>query len=119
MARIDTQFTTLTCDICKKTVTFEVIPNRNLPQTIIDENPWIKSYRPVLRGDGVTFGYCSDLCEIAGIETKQHNIPEAPKVDLAQGSAKAQIEAAAAAAKAREEATKAMKEGAPAKVHLG
>jgi hypothetical protein len=46
-------------------------------------------------------------------------MPEPQKVEIPQGSAQAQIAAAAAAAKAREEATKSIKEGAPTKVHLG
>jgi hypothetical protein len=117
MAVLDIQYRTVTCNTCGKTVTYEQ-DQRGVPQQVIDENPWLRSNRVVLAA-GKNFSYCSDLCEVAGIETGQHNIPEPPKVEIPQGSAQAQIAAAAAAAKAREDATKAIKEGSPAKVHLG
>ena len=125
MGIVDNQFRTVTCDACSKTVTYEqqVDPRTGRqggidPKTL-EENPWLKTNRIVLTADGLNFGYCSDLCTIKGLEAGLFNMPEPQKVEIPQGSAQAQIAAAAAAAKAREEATKSIKEGAPTKVHLG
>jgi hypothetical protein len=107
---VDATFRTLTCNICEKTVTF--LHPSGL-QEAIEANLWIKTTRIIQTGDGRNFSYCSDLCEIAGIETTLHNVQEAPKVAIPTGSAQAQIAAAAAAAKLAENATKAMKDGSP------
>ncbi|SRR6266576_1575692 len=109
MAVMDIQYTTVTCDSCGKTVTYQN-PNPDMA-AILTENPWMKTNRMVQTADRRVFSYCSDLCNVAGIETGLHNVQEAPKVAIPQGSAQAQIAAAAAAAKAQEQATKAIKEG--------
>ena len=118
----DTSFRTVTCDQCHKTVTYEQIHQQggrvSIDPKVLEDNPWLKSNRVVLTADGRNFGYCSDLCEVAGLETKQHNMPEAPKVEIPTGSAQAQIQAAAAAAKQREDATKAIKSGEGTKLHI-
>ena len=125
MGIIDSQFRTVTCDQCKKTVTYEQLVDPRTgrsggidPKTM-EENPWLRTNRIILTADGRNFGYCSDLCEVAGLESGQHNMPEPAKIEVPQGSAQVQIAAAAAAAKAREESTKAIKEGTGTKVHLG
>ena len=124
MGIVDNQFRTVTCDQCGKTVTYEQLVDPRtgrqggISPQVMEENPWLKTNRIVLTADGRNFGYCSDLCEVAGLEKGQHNMPEPPKIEVPQGSAQAQIAAAAAAAKAREEATKNIKEGVPTKVHL-
>ena len=110
MPLIDAQYRTITCDSCAKTVTF--LNPADLAVTV-ETNPWIKTSRFIQTGDQRTFLYCSDLCEIAGIETGKHNVQEAPKVAIPIGSAQAQIAAAAAAAKLQENANKAIKEGSP------
>lgn len=110
MSIVDATFRTLTCNTCEKTVTF--LHPSGL-QEAIEANLWIKTTRIIQTGDGRNFSYCSDLCEISGIETGQHNIPDAPKVEIPTGSAQAQIQAAAVAAKRQEIANKALKEGAP------
>ena len=125
MGIIDSQFRSVTCDQCGKTVTYEQLVDPRtgraggISPQVMEENPWLKTNRIVLTADGHNFGYCSDICEIAGLETSRHNMPEPQKVEIPQGSASAQIAAAAAAAKAREDATKAIKDGQPTKVHLG
>jgi|ERR1700733_5812869 len=115
MGVVDAQFKTITCNTCEKTVTYQ--HPQELTATV-EANPWIKTSRFVQTGDQRTFLYCSDLCEIAGIETKIHNVQEAPKVEIPTGGAQAQIAAAAAAAKAAEQANKALHEGKPASVKL-
>lgn len=117
MSIIDVQIRTVTCNTCGATATYEN-SGRGVPPEILAEYPWLTTNRVVVNGEGKNFDYCSDLCEIAGIETKQHNTPEKPKVEVPQGSVQAQIQAAALAAKQREDATKALKEGSQAKVHL-
>lgn len=117
MGIVDATYRTITCSTCQKTVTYENVQNRGIPQDIVDANLWIKSNRIVLSSDGRNFSYCSDLCEIAGIETGQHNVQEAAKVEIPTSGAQAQIAAAAAAAKRAEDANKAIKEGKPVTLH--
>lgn len=120
MGIVDTNFRTVTCDSCKKTITYEQQQSNgriHIDPKVLEENPWLKSNRVVLTADGRNFGYCSDLCEVAGLESKQHNMPEALKVEIPTGGAQAQIQAAAAAAKQREDATKAIKSGEGTKLH--
>jgi hypothetical protein len=57
------------------------------------------------------------MCTIAGVETGLLNYQEPAKVAIAQGSAQAQIAAAAAAAKRAEEATQAIKTGSAVTLH--
>lgn len=115
MSIVDVQYhiRTVTCNSCEKTVTYE--HPKDLQKTV-DENPWMKSSRMVMPGDNRQFIYCSDLCEVKGIETGLHNIVEKPTVEIPTGSAQAQIQAAAAAAKQQELANKAIKDGAPIKL---
>ena len=112
MSIVDQTYRTLTCNgkDCSKTVTY-VHPTGL--QDAIKENNWISTARIVQTGDGRNFFYHDDLCEISGIESGQHNVPEAPKVEIPQGSAQAQIAAAAAAAKHQEQANEALKKGNP------
>jgi hypothetical protein len=114
MGVVDAQFKTITCNTCQKTVTYQHPQDL---QATVEANPWIKTSRFVQTGDQRTFLYCSDLCEVAGIESTLHNVQEAPKVELAQTGAQAQIAAAAAAAKRAEEANRAIKEGKPVTLH--
>ena len=121
MGIIDSNFRTVTCDMCKKTVTYEqqqLNGRIHLDPKVMEDNPWLKTNRVVLTADGRNFGYCSDLCEVAGLETKQHNMPEPKQVEIPTGGAQAQIQAAAAAAKQRQDATKALKAGDGAKLHI-
>lgn len=115
MGVVDAQFKTITCNTCEKTVTYQHPQELN---ATVEANPWIKTSRFVQTGDQRTFLYCSDLCELSGIETKLHNVQEAPKVEIPTGGAAAQIQAAAAAAKQAELANKALHEGKPASVKL-
>ena len=115
MGVVDTAYKSITCNSCNKTVTYQ--HPQKLAATV-EANPWIKTSRFVQTGDQRTFLYCSDLCEISGIESKLHNVQEAPKVEIPTVGAQAQIQAAAAAARAAEAANKALHEGKPASVKL-
>src|ERR1700688_3808662 len=118
MGIVDNQFRTVTCDACGKTVTYEQQQRGGIDPAILEENPWLKSNRVVLTADGRNFGYCSDLCTVKGLESGIFNMPEPKQVEIPTGGAQAQIQAAAAAAKARQDATKAIKAGDGAKLHI-
>ena len=108
MGIVDVQYRTVTCNNCGKTVTYEHPKGQ---QFAIEENPWLKTTRILSTADNRIFALCSDLCEIASIESGFHNIQEAPKVEIPTSGAQAQIAQAAAAAKRAEDATKAIKSG--------
>ena len=110
MSLVDIAYRTITCDACQKTVTWEHPKDMN---ATVEANTWLRTTRVIQTGDQRTFMYCSDLCEVAGIETGKHNVPDPPKVEIPQGSAQAQIAAAAAAAKQAAQATEAIKTGRP------
>ncbi len=114
MSIIDVQVRTISCNACDKTVTFNIKEH----QQALDANAWLKSSRVIQTGDGRNFVYCSDQCEIAGIGSGVHNIPEQKKVVEVEGTGTAAIAIAAEAAKNAEQATKAIKDGKPAKLQV-
>lgn len=90
---------------CKNEVTFD-------PQNIeqIKALPdWIRTYRTIQNGQRASFGYCSDVCEVKGVTTGKHNVPE-PKA-VAEATTEADIRQAAHEAKQAAEATDALKNG--------
>lgn len=92
-------------DGCKNEVVFD-------PQSIeeIQKLPdWVRTYRNVSTGNKSTFGYCSDVCEVKGVTTGNHNVPEPKAVKPA--TSQAEIKQAAAEAKDVADANKALKEG--------
>lgn len=105
MSIVDSQFRTITCNTCGKTVTFE--PKDTV--TVNDANSWLKTLRVIQTFQGRNYCYCSDECELAGVAAGNHNPVEVKKIIAPSGNLVAQ---AAAAAKAAEETTKALKEGA-------
>ena len=102
------------CDLpeCQKTATFD---NATKAQAMVD-NPWLNSYRTVQTGDGRSFGYCSDGCEVKGAATGKHNPPEAKRI-IDTGNAAAVAVAAEAAAHAKA-ADAAIRAGQPTKVQI-
>lgn len=111
----DTVIRTITCNgpECKNTVTFEQKENKEA----VDANPWLKSARVIQTGDGRNLVYCSDVCEVNGVGSGAHNPPEAKKViEMPTGGSLDAIKKAAAAAKAAEEGTKALREGRPVNI---
>ena len=115
MSIVDSQVRTVTCNTCGQTATFEV-----KDQKAIEESPWLKNVRIIqTSSSGRNFAYCSDQCEIGGITANNHNIPEEKKiVDVPEGQSTAAIQIAANAAKQAENATRAIKDGKPAKLQV-
>ena len=107
-------FRTITCnnEKCGKTITYEHDDRRpELEKAIFDapENVWLKGVRQVTTLDNRMFAYCSDVCEVTGVGSGEHNIPEPKK--MIESATAAQVQMAANAAKQAEEATKALKSG--------
>jgi hypothetical protein len=97
---IDAQFKTIKCDggsDCTKTITFNVAEGKEVASQA--GNEWMKAIRLVQTPDGRVLVYCSDVCEISGTRTGQHNIPVPKKIIEAANPA-----AVAAAAQAAEAA---------------
>jgi hypothetical protein len=112
---VDAQIRTVSCNSCDKTITFDVKDPK-----VQQDNPWLNGVRVVqVIGSGRNFAYCSDQCEIAAVAAGEHNPPEQKKiVEVADGQSSAAILMAANAAKAAESATKAIKDGKPAKLQV-
>lgn len=116
MPIINSNFRTVSCDSCDKTVTFEA--SNGLPKEVMEANPWLKSNRAVQRADGLAvFSYCSDLCEVKGIESGNHNTPE-PKTLAPVTGGSAAIALAAAEARRKQLTDEKLREGAPVNVKL-
>ena len=114
MSIIDTVIRTITCNNpdCKNTITYD----QKEFKAAVDANPWLQTVRVVQTADGRNFSYCSDLCEVAGVGTEEHN-PLKPKVvEAPSGNATEAIRLAALAAQARDKATADIKAGRPAVV---
>ena len=115
MSIVDVQVRTISCNSCDKVATFNI---KDHQQAVID-NPWLSSSRVIQTGDGRNYVYCSDECEILGVATTLHNIPEKKNiVEVPDGQGTAAIQIAANAAKQAESATKALKGGKPAKLSI-
>jgi len=117
MSIIDVGYRTVTCNGagCKNTVTFEP---KNAPD-VAKEQVWLKSLR-IVQANGQNFCYCSDQCELTGIESGLHNPPEEKKIVAVPTGAQATtaIQAAAAAAKAAEASTRALKSGEGGQIQI-
>ena len=81
---------------------------------VVDANPWLQTVREIQTADGRNFSYCSDLCEVAGVGTEEHNPPKPKAVEVPNGNATEAIRVAAQAAAARDKATADIKAGRPA-----
>lgn len=115
MAIIDTQVRTIACDAfgCTKTITYPMSEHK---QTFEDPaNAWLKTSRVVQSADGRNHTYCSDECEVKGVATGKHNIPEPKKLVEGNAAAIAMAAQTAAAAKAAEQA---IREGKPANIQI-
>ena len=115
MPILDVAVRTISCEICDKTITF----NQKDHVEVAKNTPWLATSRVIQTGDGRNFLYCSDACEIAGIATEKHNIPEPKKlVDVPSVGAAQAIKIAAQAAEEAKAGTQAMKEGRPTKLKI-
>lgn len=81
MAIVDVTTRTIKCDnpACDKTVTF----NPANQEEIAKLPDWLRALRSIHLGNGQQFFYCSDVCEVEGVTTGKHNVPEPPKVQAA------------------------------------
>lgn len=108
-----TTFHTITCDnkTCehKRTITYNVAQQKETFEHA--DNAWMKNLRNVQAVDGRVLTYCSDVCEVEGVKTGLHNMPQKKLIESA--ATPAQIEQAAAAARAAEQAGEALKQGRP------
>lgn len=109
MSVVETMFRTVTCNTCEKTVTYEVKDEQQTFNT--PGNEWLLGLRTIQALDQRKFTYCSDICEVEGIKTGQHNMAQKKLIESA--ASPAQVAQAAAAAKAAEQATKALQGGRP------
>jgi hypothetical protein len=112
----DSTVRTIACDAagCSKSLIFE----RNQEKVVFEnpDNSWLRGVRVVQSADGRNMAYCSDICEVNGVSTGKHNIPEPPTIVPATNSAAVAVAAQAAAHARQTEA--AIRSGQPAKVQL-
>jgi hypothetical protein len=109
MAITDKALRTLACNNleCNKSITFDRAEEK---QTF--DNPaniWLKSIRLIQTVDQRSFLYCSDVCEIMGTKSGQHNLPEPKKI--IEDANPAAVQAAAAAADAAVKSNENLKTG--------
>lgn len=73
---------TIKCDNpeCKNAITFDP---QNAEQ-VAALPTWLRTLRNIQLGNRQSFTYCSDVCEVKGVTTGQHNIPEPKQVQEAQ-----------------------------------
>ncbi len=106
MPIVDVVSRTIKCEgpECPNTITFD--PQN---QEQVSKLPtWLRTARTVQLGNRQQFLYCSDVCEVKGVTTGQHNIPEPPKI---QTATEADVKRAVGEAQAASEANTALKEG--------
>jgi hypothetical protein len=112
MGVVQTVLNTITCNGpgCDKVITYAQAKEKETFE--LPENVWLMGLRTIQTLDQRKFSYCSDTCELKGVESGQHNKPE-PKKIISNVATPAQIQQAADAAKAAEAATIAIKAGQP------
>lgn len=112
----DTVIRTIKCeaDGCPNEILFD----RKEEQQIFakPENAWLRGVRLVQTADGRNIAYCSDDCEVKGVASGKHNLPE-PKRIIETGNAAAVNAAAQAAANAKA-AEAVVREGTGGKIHV-
>jgi hypothetical protein len=116
MSIIDSAIRSISCDAaeCTKTVLYDRKDEKATFE--LPENNWLKTTRVTQTADGRNLVYCSDVCEVKGVGSGKHNIPEPPKI-VTQTNPAAIAAAASAAAQARQ-ADAAIREGQKTKVQL-
>lgn len=80
------------------------------------ENAWLKGLRLIQTADGRQLAYCSDACEVKGVATGKHNLPE-PKRIIEAGNSAAVAAAAQSAATAKA-AEKMVREGTGGQIQV-
>lgn len=96
----------------------EILFDRKEEQQVFGkpENAWLKGVRLVQTADGRNIAYCSDDCEVKGVATGKHNLPE-PKRIIETGNAAA-VQAAAQAQLNAKAAEKLVREGTGGKIQV-
>ena len=105
MPLVDQPIRSIKCDNseCNKEIVFD----RRNEKEVFEANPWLTSLRLVQTVDNRNLTYCSDICEIMGAKTGQHNRPEPKRIiETSNAAVVAQAAAAAEAAKASDVALK-------------
>jgi len=102
MAIADLMSRTITCDNEKctgfegkspNTVTF----NPQNQEEISKLPDWLRTTRTITLGNNTRFTYCSDVCEVEGVTTGKHNVPEPKQVQEATPAQAATVVKQAAA----------------------
>lgn len=116
MPILDTVIRSIACDAagCDKQLLFDRKDEKATFEN--PDNVWMKSVRVVQSADGRNLLYCSDICEVKGAGTGNHNIPEQPKIVSTANPAA--IAAAAQAAAAARQADDAIRNGHPTKIQV-
>lgn len=108
MPILDSSIRHIKCDApeCKN----EVLYDRKDEKATFEnpDNAWLRTTRIVQSADGRNMMYCSDACELGGIKTGKHNLPEAPKVSTAT---QADVSAAVKLAQAQKAADSQLRSG--------
>lgn len=101
-------YRTITCDGpgCDKTVRFEITDVK-----AIQEIEWLKGLRVVHSGDNRQLAYCSDVCEVKGVTTGEHNLKEKPTAPTVVPATEGDVKAAAAQAQGEARTIEALKTG--------
>jgi hypothetical protein len=111
MSIVDVAYRTFTCEgpNCSNTVTFEQSREKGIDQ-VLESHPWVKTATLVQQVvTGQTFVLCSDKCRLDAIEADFFTPQERKSILVPEGANT--LAAAAANAKAAEDATKALKAG--------
>jgi hypothetical protein len=115
MSIIDSVIRTISCDgpNCTKQLLFD---QKDKAVFELPENVWLKATRVIQTADGRNIVYCSDTCEVKGVATGKHNIPEPPKIVTAANPAA--IAAAAQAVAQAKAADQTLREGTGGKIQI-
>jgi hypothetical protein len=100
----DQTLRTIKCDNakCDKIISFDL-----QDQAAIAALPdWLRTYRNVVLGNNTKFGYCSDVCEVEGVTSGTHNVPEPKQVQEASPADAQRVAAQAAIVEAMKTAPK-------------
>jgi hypothetical protein len=105
MAIQDVTKRTIKCDNAE--CTNEVSFNPQSQEEIVKLPDWLRTTRTITLGNNTRFTYCSDTCEVKGVTTGNHNVPE-PKavVEATPAQAKEVVKQAAAVEKLKTKPSK-------------
>lgn len=121
MGIVNTTVQTIKCDApgCDKLITFAAPEG----EQIIKNTPWLRTARTIIRliphdpqQAPKSFTYCSDVCEVNGVKTGEHNLPEPKLIQMPTGDAQSQIRAAVQAVEAQRAGEAALREGKPVNI---